>query len=360
MSKVDAEEEFWVQYEPNKLPFQLLRRSSYQQAHQEFAEASEIDYEKAIDTLIALQVEEETPEGDPKVSITDIKVIHLAKESSNWTTLVDGTEVLMYPLWDTIDDSEKIKYTLATIPTVPSWVRPYQEMFDELAAIAEEDYAAIHAENQRLVGEAYQQAHDAETLRLEEKAEDSGMTVEEVISEESVEGRSTEPDQPEFAVFLNGYGQRSPLYSIYNECQQLGHGVYYDAKKGLCNFTQSYCDRYGVDFFYNNELGVYDCQASLGMIAAEYIFGTTITRSTRRGWRDINNGSNNVTDPNAPVGSSKPNKRNNKLGTCRKALGSVKMPGGVAVKAVQNGDNLNHVGTITALDTISKLGLSGF
>ena len=371
LTKVDAEEEFWVQYEPDKSLSEMLDRKSYQRAHEEIAEASRQEHELLMDGFIAAHLEMESvsdPENKSDVPpIGDVKVVHLAKDPSNWT-IVGLKNVLKYPLSPHIDDSEKITYTLETLPVIPSWVEPYEKLRSLYEAEAEVDYALIHAENQRLIGEAYTKAHADEQLRLEEKASAEGLTVEEVVSQESVAGRTSEPDNPEFAVFLHGFGQTSPLYNIYKDCQNLGRGVSYNAEHGLCNFTREYCNRYGVDFFFNDELGVYDCQAPRGLIVSEYIFGTTISRSARRGYRYLTK--DGSPDPNAPnkqsnLGSSSYSKLGSssclsKIGSCRRALGSRRMPGGVQVKQVQNGDHLNYVETATTLDVIGKLGLSGF
>lgn len=366
LNKVDAEEEFRIQYDPDKTDLELLDRSKYQKAHEDLAEAHRYQYHSLMDATISLHVDENlTPEDGEKVSITDIKVIHLANFDENWTKLADGTDVLRYPLSEDIGDVEKVTYIVDKLPTVPSWVPPYQEMFNTFAKALEAEFKPVHDENMRLLGEAYEEAQEKEQIRLTEKAVKELKSVREVLSDESVMGRSSEPDPPDFAVFLNGYGQSSPLYSIANECNLLGHGVTYDASKGLCNFSESYCSWYGVDFFYNADLGVYDCEMSRAQMALEYIFGTTITRSTKRGWNHYDKNGNLIYAGYAgyALGSSSLGSSNNttskKIGTCRKALGSAKI-NGVEVKQVQNGDNLNHVDTKTTLQIIGGLGLSGF
>ena len=368
LNKVDAEEEFWIQYDPDKTDRELLDRSKYQKAHEDLAQANRYQYQSLMDATISLHVDENlTPEDAEKVSITDIKVIHLAQFDENWTKLADGTDVLRYPLSEDIDDAEKVTYTVDKLPTVPSWVPPYQEMFDTFAKTLEAEFKLVHDENMRLLGEAYEEAQEKEQIRLTKKAVKELKSVRDVLSDESVMGRSSEPDPPDFAVFLNGYGQSSPLYSIANECNLLGHGVTYDASKGLCNFSESYCSRYGVDFFYNTDLGVYDCEMSRAQMALEYIFGTTITRSTKRGWNHYDEKGNLIyagSSSTSSLGSSMTsnvasNTTSKKIGTCRKALGSAKI-NGVEVKQVQNGDNLNYVDTKTTLQIIGGLGLSGF
>ena len=362
LNKVDAEEEFWIQYDPSLSDFemvtQLSDRSAYQKTHEKLAKALQYQYERDMDTVISTHVDVNLrDEADPwVVSIADIKVIHLAQFPENWSG-PEGQQVLKYPLWDDIDDSEKRTYTQETLPVVPSWVPPYQEMFDELAVSVEAGYVATHAENMRLIGLEYEEVQAQETIRLTEKAVKEFKSVEEILSEESVQGRSSEPDPPDFAVFLNGYGQSSPLYSIANECRLMGHGVSYDATKGLCNFTESYCKRYGVDFFYNSDLGVYDCEMSRSQEVMEYIFGTTVTRSVKRGWRATDNKGKLIFF--GYLGTLGSSLGTTKIGACRRALGSAKV-NGVEVKQVQNGDNLNYVDTATTLEVIGTLGLSGF
>lgn len=369
LNKVDPEEEFWVQNDSSKSDLELLDRRKYQKAHEDLAKANRLDYESLMDTTIALHVDQNlTPEADDdktKVSINDIKVIHLAQFAENWTTLADGTQVLKYPLSEEIDDTEKVMYTVDKLPTVPTWVPPYQEMFDTYAAELEDAFKEVHDENMRLLGEAYEKAQEEEAQRLADKAAEENKSVEQVVSDESVQGRSSEPDPPDFAVFLNGYGQVSPLYSIANECSAMGYGVTYDVTKGLCNYTESYCHRYGVDFFYNSHLAVFDCELSKGQLALEYMFGTTITRSVKRSTRYYDEDGNLIeydTPLGSPLGSSPSSTKNlqrKKIGTFRKALGSAKM-NGVDVKQVQNGDNFNHLDTRTTLQVIADLGLSGF
>ena len=365
LNKVDAEEEFWVQFDSSKSDLELLDRKKYQKAHEELAKANKFQYESLMDNTIALHVDQNlTPEDAEKVSINDIKVIHLAQFAENWTSLADGTQVLKYPLSEEIDDAEKITYTVDNLPTVPSWVPPYQEMFETYEGELEAGFKEVHDENMRLLGEAYEDAQEKEEKRLDDKAAEENKSVKEIISDESVLGRSSEPDPPDFAVFLNGYGQISPLWSIANECHLMGHGVTYDHTKGLCNFTESYCDRYGVDFFYNQGLAVFDCELSRGQMVLEYIFGTTISRSVKRGWHRYDENGNlmgytGYSSLGSTMGSTQKSLQHKKIGTCRKALGLAKI-NGVEVKQVQNGENLNHVGTTTTLQVIAELGLSGF
>ena len=66
------------------------------------------------------------------------------------------------------------------------------------------------------------------------------------------------------------------------------HGVSFDTKTGVCNYTRDYCDRYGLDFktrqigktSYNN------CELSKGQEWAELILGTEFTRNTKKQWKD--------------------------------------------------------------------------
>ena len=164
---------------------------------------------------------------------------------------------------------------------------------------------------------------------------------------------------------MNGYGQNSPLYTIFSQCTSLGRGVEYDVGKGLCNFTESYCRRFGLDFFFNEDLGVYDCELGRGQQAAEYLFGTTVTRSAKRAGQTVGRffslGASNTSarstfsalgvgrDPDKGVKS-----------TCYKALGSTRVSGGVQMKSISNGETFNAVQAKSALRAIKTLGLSGF
>lgn len=344
---VDPEDEFWVQYDPNKSTEELLDRTKYQHAHHERAAQAEQEYEAHIDALISAHLDEISEEGADPVNADDLKVVYLAESESNWTTDAStGRKVIKYPMSDGLDDADKVSYTLETLPNIPDWAGTYVEHRTDFGAQLEETHASDYAVEEAETVKLYHAEQKAETDRLNAKASEEGKTPAQIKAQEREEGRDTEPDPPEFAVFLNGYGQSSPLYSIYKSCTELGRGVTYNVSKGLCNFTESYCKRFGLDFFFNEDLGVYDCELSRGQAAAEYIFGTTVTRSTKRFFGSL--------------GAARYGGRPLKKGSCLKAVGNTMVLGSVRIKHVQNGEGFNSVQTASALGAIKSLGLSGF
>lgn len=57
-------------------------------------------------------------------------------------------------------------------------------------------------------------------------------------------------------------------------------GVRFNFNTGVCDFTEQFCKRYGLEFKNN------DCKTRPGQDWAEMIFGTTVTRETIREWED--------------------------------------------------------------------------
>lgn len=343
---VDAEDEFWVQYENNPEQSQedLLDRTKYQKAHDEIAAAGAKEYDLAVDAEISVHLHDILPDEHPNLNVDDIKVSYLATIPSNWSTDSNGKSCLRYPLAGDVDDSEKICYSLDTIPSIPKWAPSYPEIRAEKEEVLEQLHSLDYAEEQAVSLEAYAAGQLTELERVRAKATEAGVSVRDVVYEEIRDGRkSGEPDPPEFAIFLHGYGQSSPLYSVMKKCQDAGRGVTYNARKGLCDFSESYCTRYGLDFFYNEDLGVFDCELSRGQAASEFLFETTITRSTKRGFQAL--------------GSARPVPR---VGSCHRAVGCGILCGGVQAKHVENSETYNCVEPSTAFAAIEALGLSGF
>lgn len=339
---VDAEDEFWAQYDPDKSTDEMLDRTKYQATHDQKAQAAREEYELLVDTVISAKLEEDAPDDAEDVNADHLKVVHLALSTENWSTdEKTGKQVLKYPLSDSIDDVEKTIYTLETLPVIPKWALTYTERREEVTRELETSFSENHVLEQAEVVAAFNKQESDELTRITERATKEGRTTADIREEEQAAGRNADAAQPDFAVFLNGYGQSSPLYSIYENCQSMGYGVKYDEQKGLCNFTKEYCSRYGLDFFYNADLGVYDCELSRTQAALEFIFGTTITRSAKR-----------------VLGAAPLQKA--VVGSCHKALGSVRMYGGVTAKHVQNAESLNYMQPRSALQAIKTLGLSGF
>lgn len=352
---VEPEEEFWVQYDhdPGQNIVELLDRTKYHVAHDRLAAEGRARHELAVDSMISVHLDEIAPEGAAPLNAGHLKVAHLSTIPSNWTHDGKGEKVLKYPVSEDVEDFEKISYTLQTIPSIPEWAPSYTEAKETFAALLEESYSDNYRVNQAAFVAAYKARQDAEKARLEAKAAEvtletgKSKTYIDIRFMELEQARLIDPPSPEFAVFLNGYGQNSPLLAIKEQCDELGLGVSYNKEKGLCNFSQSYCQRYGLDFFYNEGLGVYDCDLSRGQVASEFIFGVTVTRSTKRGVQSL--GSASV----AP-GACK------RVGACQKALGASKLCKGVSAKHVQNGEMYNYLEPSTSFSAIKTLGLSGF
>ena len=371
---VDAEEEFWIQYDRNETVEAMLDRSKYQATHVKLAKEASNAYELAVDTMISVQLEKTaTEEGSEPVKFDDLKVAHLAMSLSNWSTDSTGTKILKYPMMEGVDDADKVTYTVETLPSVPPGTETYADLREAIESEYEDAVKTADGEVEAEAVQAFEKQQAAEEKRKEERELLKKKTYDDIMNDthvwkKFVFGRHErgmrqsnankkmkemdeedklllEPDPPEFAVFLNGYGQSSPLYSIHSTCTSLGHGVTYNTGKGLCNFTQDYCKRFGMDFFYNADLGVYDCEVGRGQQAAEYLFGTTVTRSAKKWLR---------------LGAARRARNPPQKGVCYKAFGNAKVLGSVRMKHVQNAEGFNSIQTASALGAIKTLGLSGF
>ena len=47
----------------------------------------------------------------------------------------------------------------------------------------------------------------------------------------------------------------------------------------MCEFTREYCDRFGLTYFYNADVGTQDCKITGVQKGFETVFGTTVTRT---------------------------------------------------------------------------------
>eukprot|EP00903_Cladosiphon_okamuranus_P017764 g16352.t1 len=261
---VDTEEEFWVQYDRNESVEAMLDRTKYQSAHVKLADAARNAYEVNIDAMISAQLEKEAlDEGSEPIKFDDLKIVHLAQEPSNWSTDSNGARVLRYPIADGVDDADKVTYTIATLPSVPPGTKTYLEARETIEAEYEQSLQAAAAEVEKEDLQEFDTQQAAEKKRKEEREAFKQKTYDDIIngvdktgtnvwktmfigpytSEQSLRNERAkkkmeemdeedklllEPDPAEFAVFLNGYGQTSPLYSIYDNCTTMGHGVTYN------------------------------------------------------------------------------------------------------------------------------------
>lgn len=67
------------------------------------------------------------------------------------------------------------------------------------------------------------------------------------------------------------------------------YGVSLDTKTGICNYTEDYCRRYGLDHKSRTSGSgetYYNCELSKDQEALEFIFGTAFTRGSKRVWQD--------------------------------------------------------------------------
>lgn len=380
---VDAEEEFWIHYDRDGTIEAMLDRSKYQAAHAKLAEQAKIAYEFTMDTMIAVQLETAQEEGSEPVKFDDLKVAYLAESPSNWTTDSTGAKVLKYPMTDEMDDADKVTYTMETLPSVPPGTPTYPDLLDAVEVDYQEQLEMEDKEVEAREVQAFEEQQAAEAKRKADRELFKQEAYDYIINDTAVKNMwkyppvkvqfSTpsqrrkhhadrkmkamddedklllEPDPPEFAVFLNGYGQSSPLYSIYDSCTSMGYGVTYNKEKGLCNFTKDYCKRYGMDFFYNEDLGVYDCEVGRTQAGFEFMFGTTYTRSAKK-WLRLG----------ARLDTTRNARNPPKKGGCYKAVGNTRVLGSVRMKHVQNGEGFNSIQTASALGAIKTLGLSGF
>ncbi len=355
---VDPEEEFWIQYSPDKSLDELLDRSTYMATHDKILAEGRAEHELTVDSLISVHIDEITPADADIFKFDDLKIAHLSKTPSNWVTQ-NGKQCLKYPLGELVPEEQKVCYTLDKIPVVPTWLPSYSDLKSQFEAVIEEQHELDHNEEMAVVVATQiesikaekQRRKDIETQREQKLASLSRRARIKQLKtngekDQAEIDRKREAVMPEFAVFLNGYGQSSPLYNIYEGCLIAGKGVTYNERKGLCNFTESYCTRFGMDFFYNSELGTYDCEIGRGQQIAEFIFGTTITRSFKRGGQAL--------------GASQLKRATKKVGRSNKALGMRKIYQGVRVSDIQDGEAFNYLDSSASIKAIESLGLSGF
>jgi len=250
---VDAEEEFWKQYVysqeegtdiPERKNFGNAWKSDEDTNRQHYLGIIEAVMEESIADMVPC--DEETGKCEGMASIEMIK--NKDSESPSW-----------YPEYDDLYDSSK-------------------SLVDENILENLKDKLDIAKQNEAIL-EVLNNSMDEQT------AEELGISVKQAkkdrISESfNVEGNLQEAD---FAVMKGGFSRMSPLSSIKETCDEMGHGVSFDQGKGLCNFTQKYCDRYGLTYFFNEDVNVYDCKLATSQKVFESIFGTTITRSIKRG-----------------------------------------------------------------------------
>lgn len=182
------------------------------------------------------------------------------------------------------EELASIKMIQAQTEDSPEWYPSYDDLYALAKGNVDENILEVLKESLDL---AKQNDAITKVLNLamdEQSAEELGISVGEATKQRielsfDVESQIQEPD---FAVYKRGFGRMSPLLSIQQTCEDMGYGVEFNQSKGYCNLTQKYCSRFGLTYFYNKDLGVYDCKLGTSQKVAESIFGTTVTRSIKR------------------------------------------------------------------------------
>lgn len=172
----------------------------------------------------------------------------------------------------------------------PDWYPDYDELHNEAKSIVDDNTAEL-MEDARLALVASEKALK-KTLEAADKklASDNKISLPEATKQrkQAEKDAAKQPAQPDFAVFKDGFGQMSPLLSVKQQCEDMGYGNHFVTDKGLCEFTKRYCQRYGLTYFYNSDVGTHDCMLSNVQKGFETVFGTTVTRSVKRGGQSAN------------------------------------------------------------------------
>lgn len=253
--KVEPEDEFWRQYNySQENDTGMPERKNFHKAWEKDEEENAKNYEMIIEATMEENLAETVPcheitgECEALVSLETIRKSSGDEDAPEW-----------YPDYDDLRESSK-------------------KMVDDNIAERLEDELAHTRVNEALLA-------DMNKGLDEQYAEDTGVTVEEAKRERIRSSLDTENNvqEADFAVFKNGFSQSSPLLSVKQTCDDMGYGVEFVSDKGLCEFTQEYCDRFGLTYFYNEDVGTHDCKLATSQRVFETIFGTTVTRSVKRG-----------------------------------------------------------------------------
>lgn len=84
----------------------------------------------------------------------------------------------------------------------------------------------------------------------------------------------------------------SPLSENATVCKNDSQGSLWNPAAGMCDFSQAHCNRYGLKRVKLTDMGshtIHNCEMYPGSEFAEFIFGSTITRSAIRGWIELDN-----------------------------------------------------------------------
>ena len=293
LEKVDPETEFWKQYvfmkesvsvgafeiiSSGKLP----ERKDYMKAWEaDHARKQEL-YEKTIEATMEEMIEDMIPcdpatgfcEGNASIEMIKNKT----SESPSWyPEYKDLYEDAKRDVDENIEDvleEERINKILEI-----ELEKLMKQKADEL--VVEETKHLIHddlgygsgGENEYSAEHTIYHEEDMHPITLEE-ARGNRIAAERAAARQVI--------SPDFAVFKNGYGQTSPLFSIKSTCDDMGYGVKFNQVKGSCDFTKEYCKKYGLTYFYNQKLGEDDCKLAGTQRVFETVIGTTITRGMKK------------------------------------------------------------------------------
>mgnify|MGYP006906265711 CR=1 FL=1 len=79
----------------------------------------------------------------------------------------------------------------------------------------------------------------------------------------------------------------SPLMENADTCKKESHGSTWNEHAGMCDFSKAHCDRYGMKHYKMEDIeghDIHNCQLYPGQSIAEFVFGSTITKTTIRGF----------------------------------------------------------------------------
>ncbi|CAM9089895.1 unnamed protein product, partial [Ectocarpus sp. 12 AP-2014] len=247
-TKVDPDEEFWMQYRYTKEEGirGMPHRKNYMDAWNKDAKTRGEAYTNTITAVMSENITTYAPQGVAAATVEMVR--KQTADSPDW-----------YPVYDDLySEAQSI-------------------VDDNIAELVEEERLAVVASETAL-----KKSLDAADRKL---ASENNISLSEATQKrKEAEGEAArQPLQPDFAIFKDGFGQISPLLSVKQQCDDMGYDNHFLTDKGLCEFTKRYCQRYGLTYFYNEDVGTHDCMLSNVQKAFETVFGTTVTRSVKRG-----------------------------------------------------------------------------
>lgn len=82
----------------------------------------------------------------------------------------------------------------------------------------------------------------------------------------------------------------SPLMENAERCKKESNGSTWNDDAGMCDFSKAHCDRYGMQRYQMKDIehDIHNCKLYPGQSIAEFVFGSTITKTTIRGFVALN------------------------------------------------------------------------